>query len=65
MPEKPTQHIEDVAKDELLAAIRKQADVAGKDLPRSGAAALRDLAEAYSILTAAPLPLLPEQQATG
>lgn len=44
---------------ELLDAIRKQADAAGKDLPRSGAAALRDLAEAYTMVTAMPLPLLP------
>lgn len=45
-------------KAELLAAIRKQTDAAGKDLPRSGAAALRDLAEAYAIVTTPALPTM-------
>ncbi|MFF3310509.1 hypothetical protein [Streptomyces sp. NPDC002952] len=49
---------EDRTKDELLTAIRKQAEAAGRDLPRTGAAALRDLAEAYSVITAVPLPMV-------
>lgn len=40
-------------RDELLAAIRTQTDAAAKTLPREGAAALRDLAEAYCAVTAA------------
>lgn len=54
-----TQNSEALTRAELLDAIRKQADAAGKDVPRNGAAALRDLAEAYTMVTAMPLPLLP------
>jgi hypothetical protein len=47
----PTETMEELAKIELISAIRKQTDAASKDIPRSGAAALRDLAEAYAIVT--------------
>ncbi|WP_445524776.1 hypothetical protein [Streptomyces cyslabdanicus] len=52
-------------KEDLLAAIRKQTAVAACMLPREGAAALRDLAEAYSALTVVPLPLLHERTTEG
>lgn len=58
MPNDTTPSPEARTRAELLDAIRKQADAAGKDLPRNGAAALRDLAEAYTMITAEPMPLL-------
>ncbi|MFF0597900.1 hypothetical protein [Streptomyces antibioticus] len=57
MSDSPEQSI----RGELLAAIRSQADRARVLDPQAGAAALRDLAEAYSILTAQPLPLLGDE----
>ncbi|MCD7440264.1 hypothetical protein K4B79_18795 [Streptomyces lincolnensis] len=49
---------EDLAKAELIDAIRKQTDNARTQIPREGAAALRDLAEAYAIVTTPTLPPL-------
>ncbi|WP_143662386.1 hypothetical protein [Streptomyces sp. Amel2xC10] len=54
MSDSPEQSV----RGELLAAIRSQTDRAHLLDPQAGAAALRDLAEAYSILTAEPLPLV-------
>ncbi|MGW5408997.1 hypothetical protein [Streptomyces spiralis] len=60
MPNTTTQTVEDRARAELLRAIREQTAAARTALLRDGAAALRDLAEAYAVITVEPLPLLHE-----
>ncbi|WP_432041440.1 hypothetical protein [Streptomyces cadmiisoli] len=56
MTDNRTKTMEELTKVELLSAIRKQIDAAAKDIPHIGAAALRDLAEAYAIATAPTFP---------
>ncbi|MFI9824446.1 hypothetical protein ACIHFC_28940 [Streptomyces sp. NPDC052013] len=56
-----TKTVEEQTKAELLAAIRKQTEAASNQIPRVAAATLRDLAEAYAVLTVEPLPLFPLQ----
>jgi hypothetical protein len=56
-----TPSAEDLARTELLDAIRKQASNAATQVPSVGALALRNLAEAYATVTAEPLGFLSSQ----
>ncbi|MFC7909041.1 hypothetical protein [Streptomyces nigra] len=58
----PTATMQDLVKIDLLSAIRSQTDAARRDLPGPGSAALRNLAEAYAIVTAPTLPLFPRPE---
>ncbi|MFD7884065.1 hypothetical protein ACFV3N_16700 [Streptomyces bauhiniae] len=63
MPKTTGTSTEAQTKEELLTSIRHQAKEANRQLPRIAAASLRDLAEAYAVLTVAPLPLLADSVA--
>lgn len=48
----PTRTMQELTKSELITAIRTQAEAAKYIDPQEGSHALRNLAEAYAILTA-------------
>ncbi|MFC8945933.1 hypothetical protein [Streptomyces rochei] len=62
MPETTNPNANEQLRDEMLAAVRKLTGYAAAASPQVGAPALRDLAEAYSILTAPPLEPFPLHQ---